>query len=86
MYPRVMREVADEVAKPLNDIHHIMKGQFDDVLIDLKRGNITPIFKKGKKTRRPREPQADQSHLSAQDHEVGPPRNYAKAHRKQGNG
>lgn len=69
MYLRVIREVANEVAKPLNDIHHIMKWQSGEVPLELKRGDIAHIFKKGEKNPRdPGEPQADKSHLSAQDH------------------
>jgi len=53
-----------------------------EVPTDWKRGNITPIFKKGKKGR-PRELQASQSHLCAQQHHgADPPGNYAEARGK----
>ncbi|GAB0193554.1 mitochondrial enolase superfamily member 1 [Grus japonensis] len=48
MYPWVLRKPTDEIARPLAIIFEKL-WQSIEVPTDWKRGNITPIFSKGKK-------------------------------------
>lgn len=81
MYPLVMRQLVDEVAKPLS-ITFEKSWQSSDVPTDWMRGNITSSFKKVKKED-PRN--YSQSHPCAQQgHGADSHGNCAKAHENEG--
>ncbi|KFV63568.1 hypothetical protein N307_09786, partial [Dryobates pubescens] len=55
IHPRVLKELADELAHERDEVAKLLSiifqksWQSGEVPTDWKRGNITPIFKKGKK-------------------------------------
>jgi len=72
VHPWVLTKLADEVAKTLSVIFK-KSWQSGEVPTDWKRGNMIPIFGKGKQDK-PGELQASQSHLCAwQDHGTDSP-------------
>jgi len=81
IHPWVLRELVDEVAKPLYIICR-RSWQTGEDPTDWKRGNISPIFKNGKK-RTSRELKACPFHLCAhQNHGADSPEGSTKSHEK----
>jgi len=77
MLPQVLRELADEVAKPPSIVSE-RSWQSGEVPTDWKWGNITPVFDRGEK----KDPgnYRPVSLCVWQDHGADPPGNPAKAH------
>jgi len=80
-HPRVQKEMADVVAEPLSIIFE--KPWLVKSPVTGKKGNITPIFKKGRKEDWGKL-QAGAPHLCAwEDHGADPPRSYVEARMRQ---
>ena len=76
MHPRVLRKMADVVAKPLYVIFVIL-WLSDKVTGDWKKGNIAPVYKKGRK-------ESGRPQVCAwEDHGTDPPGRYVKIHEGQ---
>ena len=78
IHPRVLKEMADVVVKPLSIISE-KSWLCGEVPGDWKKGTITHLQERGKGG--PGELQAGEHHLCAwEDHGADPPRSYIKAH------